>query len=1258
MTSCAVLLAAASLFAGTAQADTTFTFSESITSVAGWNGQTNEGMTSSDGLYKLEFFWLSTAGHSHISSGQEHNHNQAYGAGSTKSQLQGVRITRADGATFTLKEMDLYGEAAVGSISNTTSGDGTYTLYTSSSGSSSSPATQSFGSSFAGVTSIVIADSYGAGGTNTSNSWDNIVLGPATDADGDGDNSIADGGDDCDDTDATVYVGASELCDGKDNDCDGTIDEGVTTTYYADSDGDGYGDPASTTADCSAPAGYVAGATDCDDGDASVHPGASETCNSIDDDCDGTVDEGVATTYYADSDGDGYGDAASTAAACAAPAGYVAGSTDCDDTQASVHPGGSEVCDGLDNDCNGSVDDAASDFLTWYADSDGDGYGNAAVTTLDCAAPIGYVGDDTDCDDTDDTVYPGAPEVAYDGIDQDCDGDDIYDADGDGYDSIYAGGADCDDYDASVYPGATEAADGVDGDCDGTVDEGTDWYDDDGDGYTEEGGDCDDTDAGVNPATVETEDGVDEDCDGRVDNGTAAYDDDGDGYSENDRDCNDGDAQQSPARVEVLDNGIDDDCDGVVDSEASDPDGDGYTVAGGDCGESDPSVHPGAPELADGLDNDCDGAVDEGTDNDDGDGDGANENQGDCNDADPAIGVDAREVADGIDNDCDGDVDEGTERFDDDDDGYTEQGGDCDDAEAAVFPGAEETLNGIDDDCDGSIDGGLLDVDEDGYTTADGDCDDLDGWANPGLSEMCDGVDNDCDDEVDEGCTDVPDTGAGDCGCGTGGAPGALGLLAALGALAIRRRRAAGAVVTASALLGCQGDYALQKEARSVVVSPGLVDLGDVAIGDTVEFEILITATGGSDTEIVSVSVLDVDGKGFERADSALPDLSSGEATPLTFTYTATKPAWDLARITIQTNETSSSAHVVEARAHAGEIHLALWPRMLDLGPVSPGEVGNGEFLLYNTGSVGVEVATVALDGAPFSTGTAAPLGLEAGEVAPIGVEFAPTAGGLAEGRLTLTLGDGVTLVTGDLVGNDCENGSGALYDVDGDGYGGCNLDCDDTNPNAHPGGRETCDGVDNDCDGSVDETTTCYDDDGDGYSEADGDCNDADAAIHPGATDVAGNGRDDDCNGVVDEGSLDADGDGSSEFGGDCDDGDDTVFTGAPELEDGKDNDCDGRVDEGTLVSDDDGDGWSEVGGDCDDTNADTYPDADELPDWQDNNCDGTVDEGTIRYDDDGDGFTEVGGDCDDADPALNPGARDDNADGVDDDCDGIPDA
>ena len=95
--------------------------------------------------------------------------------------------------------------------------------------------------------------------------------------------------------------------------------------------------------------------------------------------------------------------------ACSPLSGYIETGGDCDDTESTVFPGAPEICDGLDNDCDGAIDDGL--IVTYYEDSDGDSYGNPLVTLEDCAQPSGYVTDNTDCNDGEATVYPGAPEL-------------------------------------------------------------------------------------------------------------------------------------------------------------------------------------------------------------------------------------------------------------------------------------------------------------------------------------------------------------------------------------------------------------------------------------------------------------------------------------------------------------------------------------------------------------------------------------------------------------------------------------------------------------------------------------------------------------------------------------------------------------------------------------------------------------------------------------------------------------------------------
>jgi hypothetical protein len=484
---------------------------------------------------------------------------------------------------------------------------------------------------------------------------------------------------DCDDDDADSFPGASERCDGKDNDCDGEVDEDVLTEWYADADSDGYGEPDSAYEVCDPPPGYVDNSDDCDDTNDSAYPGGEEVCDEADNDCDGDTDEGVTTTYYQDVDGDNYGVSDVTTESCSTPTGYADESGDCDDDDRAVSPASAELCDGVDNDCDGSIDeDDAADATTWYADRDSDGYGDSGDSAEACAAPSGYVSDDTDCDDSNADASPGDVEVC-DSVDNDCDGevdeDSATDAttwyadnDGDGYggDSSTASctqpsgfssvSGDCDDGDTSVNPGGEEVCDEADNDCDGDVDEDvttTFYADADSDGQGDPGStteacsppsgyvstalDCDDTDGAISPNAEELCDEVDNDCDGDTDEDDAAdagewyADADGDGYgagsatvscsqpsgaADVDGDCDDTDADYSPGAAEGCD-GEDYNCDGDVDN---DVDGDGYTDAdcgGEDCDDDDAAV---IPEVGGGcaLGTDCLDVLDAGYSDGDG----------------------------------------------------------------------------------------------------------------------------------------------------------------------------------------------------------------------------------------------------------------------------------------------------------------------------------------------------------------------------------------------------------------------------------------------------------------------------------------------------------------------------------------------------------------------------------------------------------------------------------------------------------------
>ena len=562
-------------------------------------------------------------------------------------------------------------------------------------------------------------------------------------------------------------------------------------------------------------------------------------------DCDPTTPGAqLAPLWYADQDGDGWGDLHAWYQGCASPdpQRWIAQPGDCDDAHPGRHPGATEVCDAADTDedCDGyadDLDDAPTGLTSWYADADGDGYGHAgSPPAARCDPREGEVGAQDDCDDTRPDIHPGLAELPVDGVDQDCDGQDACwaDDDGDGFGStrprpgpatpaapcmsfgVANNTLDCDDRSPTATPYAGEVCDGVDNDCDALIDDNdpdvdpsTVWYrDQDGDGF---GGPGSTVRRCTQPA----------------------------GYAANPLDCDDLSPSTYPAGTEVCDPlDVDEDCDGLADDQDPsvapvtrrawypDVDGDrygddnaalqrcdapaGFVTTRGDCDDGRPDVYPFATERpADDVDQDCDG-LELCYCNRDGDLTGTGElipapynpNLDVCAPpAAPPVAVAADCATPGapraaIPGDCDdGNAAVGPTQtlwaWDGDRDGFGDAritviacqapGGswvtntlDCDDSEATIRPSAPEVCDQIDNDCDAQTDEGIavatwwLDDDGDGYGAPSSplqscasrvtgyvrpgapDCDDDAALRFPGAPERCDALDDDCDGRVDE----------------------------------------------------------------------------------------------------------------------------------------------------------------------------------------------------------------------------------------------------------------------------------------------------------------------------------------------------------------------------------------------------------------------------------------------------------------------------------------------------------------------------
>jgi uncharacterized protein YjdB len=548
------------------------------------------------------------------------------------------------------------------------------------------------------------------------------------------------------------------------------------TVWYKDADNDGYSD-GTTQIQCAQPTNFKLASAltatngDCDENNPNINPGASEVCDGIDNNCNGQIDEGSTSTFYLDSDGDGFGNPSVSLQACLAPENYVTNNTDCDDSRADINPN-----------------------TVWYEDRDGDGY-PSNWTLTGCSRPQFFYGGvfsttftlgklaseltglTVDCDDTDATVSPGT--LWY------------KDADNDGF-SDGTSQQSC--FQPSGYKRAGNVVPG--GDCndgDAAINPNTRWYPDlDNDNYstgnfivqcarpenykllrelTSTVGDCNDNDESINPNTLWFKD---QDGDGYTNGQTLRQCSRPENYKLQSEltnfatDCNDLDNEINPVTKWYKDTDNDGYSEGTTVTQCLQPLGyrleSDLIATNGDCNDSDATINPGATEVCgNGKDDDCNLATSDVCALPDTDEDGVA-------DEDDCAPNDATKYRNGnffIDTDNDG-YDNGQavicygEAIPT---GYkaTTLGTDCDDTEAAIT--VPRTW--------------YQDADNDGYSegttvtqclqplgyrlesdliATNGDCNDSDATINPGATEVCgNGKDDDCNLATSDVCA-LPDT--------------------------------------------------------------------------------------------------------------------------------------------------------------------------------------------------------------------------------------------------------------------------------------------------------------------------------------------------------------------------------------------------------------------------------------------------------------------------------------------------------------------
>ncbi len=1020
-------------------------------------------------------------------------------------------------------------------------------------------------------------------------------------------------------TDCSGQTPEAEACDGVDNDCDEDIDEAEDLVYRFCQEQRGVCEGAKRQC------GGVAGWLTCTAQTYQDHHEAYETvetrCDNLDNDCDGLVDEGC------DNDHDGYCDQTMTVAEDVEVCPYGGG--DCNDDRDRIHPGRTELCDGIDNDCDDIIDnpDSLDHHDCFFQDGVCEGSGQR------CEGASGWQACTENDYRTYSEDYEHLIETLCDGLDNDCDGlvDEGCDNDEDGYcdqtmtvigtpEVCPHGGQDCDDQNEAIHPTAPERCDNYDNDCDEAVDELEDlelvlcpnqqgvctqsrkrcllglWQTCTNDTYLSHN-------ASFETGTESLCDDLDNNCNGQTDEG-----------------CNnDEDAYCDAAMTTV---GTPQTC----------------VMGGGDCQDDNDQVFPSQVEFCDGLDNNCDSLVD-----------------------DPEhLEFMACALEDGV---C-----TTTQRRCEGENGWQ----DCKywdyKTQAPAYQLEETACDNLDNDCDGQTDlACIYDADLDGISLDQGDCNDLDPTIWPSQPAI-------------PFVETIPSRHGGS---------GQFTLWTTDEAISLSENDLlvyeilfdGGSSVcrTGLTLVDDDSGWSLIENHPELIDSHGLtiaaqtdlcaqakgswttrdIFLPAAVAGQTIDSLTIVIPESTHPTRVSLRNLVLFNAMGnvkvlFHSEEEAFswPDNTEPVATNLLSYQTSLRaPQSTEFPDGIDNNCDGEVDEGTQGRCDAPielEAFSTIERDLFGQGPLleaSCAPESGGDASLFHLISPISGRLYLSTEGSAIDTVLSVRQNCSASETEILCNDDQPS-GSHSVGYVDVQEQDELFIQVSSAV----PGGGGLIrlqsvdatdYDEDGSVYP---FDCDEEDPNRHPGAEEQCDGVDNDCNGTEDDG--CDDDlDEDNVTPRQGDCNDDDPLTYPDAEELC-DGKDNDCDEIIDNG-CDVDEDHTT-VPDDCDDQDPLTYPGAEEICDGKDNDCDEIIDNGCDVDED----QATVPDDCDDQDPLTYPGAEELCDGKDNDCDEIIDNGCDVDED----HTTVPDDCDDQDPLTYPGAEE-LCDGKDNDCDEIID-